>query len=67
MTPEHFRSTLSALGITQARLGRLLCLDKNTANRWATGSAPIPRAVALLLRLVEDGHVSIVALEGFGK
>ena len=63
MTPEQFRDTLGALGITQARLGRLLSLDKNTANRWATGSTEVPQAVAVLLRLVAAGRLTVDDLD----
>ena len=63
MTPAQFRDTLGALGITQARLGRLLGLDKNTANRWATGSTEVPQAVAVLLRLVAAGRLTVDDLD----
>jgi transcriptional regulator with XRE-family HTH domain len=49
VTPERYRRTLAALEISQARLARILEMDKNTPNRWATGAVPVPKAVELLL------------------
>ena len=51
MTPTAFADTLTSLSISQRRLGRLLGVDKNTTNRWATGACAIPQPVALLLRI----------------
>lgn len=63
MTAPDFRATMAALGISQARLNRLLKLDKNTANRWSTGLAPVPQAVALLLTLIALGRVTMADIE----
>jgi len=63
MTAKHYRETLEAIGLSQARLGRLLSLDKATPNRWAQGTAPVPQAVALLLMLVASGRVTLDELE----
>lgn len=49
MNANAFVGALAALGLTQAALARILDLDKNTPNRWATGERPVPNAVALLL------------------
>lgn len=49
MTLREYRAALDALGLSQARLARILETDKSTPNRWATGVVPVPRAVALLL------------------
>lgn len=51
MTSKQYREALAGLGMSQARLGRLLGRDKSTPNRWATGRVPIPREVELLLLL----------------
>jgi len=63
MTSKDYRATLDALGLSQARLGRLLETDKSTPSRWATGAVPVPRSVALLLRLMERGAMTIEDLE----
>lgn len=63
MTPDDFRASLKAAGLSQARLGRLLDLDKATPNRWAMGSASVPVAVAMLLKLLASGRVTVDELE----
>lgn len=63
MTQNEFRDSLAALGLSQARLSRLLQTDKATPNRWASGSVEIPRAVVLLLRTLEGGKTTIEELE----
>jgi hypothetical protein len=62
MTSADYRATLAALGISQARLSRLLCVDKGTTTRWAYNTR-VPEAVALLLRLMMNGTVPIEYLE----
>lgn len=49
MTADEYRAALAALGLSQARLGRILGLDKSTPNRWAMGTGEVPSAVVLLL------------------
>jgi len=63
MTPKAYREALAALGMSQARLGRLLACDKATPNRWAMGTAPVPRAVELLLLALCAGRLTIDDLE----
>ncbi len=63
MTPAEYRTALSALGITQARLGRLCKVNKDTPTNWGKGRTEIPRSVALLLRAVEAGLVTFEQLE----
>ena len=49
MTPDAYRAALARLDMSQARLSRLLDHNKQTTNRWAQGTRPIPRSVELLL------------------
>lgn len=63
MTPAQFRATLTALNLSQARLGRLLKVNKDTPTNWATGRSEIPGAVALLLELLARGTVTVEDLE----
>jgi len=37
--------------LSQARFAALMDTSPVTINRWATGARPVPRAVAMLLRL----------------
>jgi hypothetical protein len=50
MSPKDYRAALAALGITQARLSRILESNKATTNRWSTGFRPVPRSIELLLQ-----------------
>ena len=63
MTPAAYRATLAGLGISQARLSRLLDADKSTPNRWATGAVPVPRAIVLLLQ-AWLAHPELIPTEG---
>ena len=53
----EFRAALTAAGLTQADLARLLkdgpieTADRVTVSRWARGLRPVPNAVALCLKL----------------
>ena len=64
MTARQYRETLARLGLSQARLARLLDLDKGTPNRWAMGSVAVPRAVAMLLGALERKWLTLEQLEG---
>lgn len=49
MSPNDYRAALAAIGLTQARLARILGSDKATTNRWSTGFRRVPRSIELLL------------------
>lgn len=63
VTPSDYRTTLAGLGISQARLGRLLKVNKDTPTNWGQGRTDVPQSVALLLRLLASGVVTIEQLE----
>lgn len=50
MTARQFRAALQRLDLSQRQLALQLKMDATTVNRWARGRAPVPEAVALLLR-----------------
>jgi DNA-binding transcriptional regulator YiaG len=52
MNAEQFRHALSRLGLTQTGAARLFDINERTVRRWAADEGPIPRVVALLLRLI---------------
>lgn len=52
MTPADYRTTLSALGLSQVGAARLFGVAERTSRRWALGEQPVPRAVAIALRLM---------------
>lgn len=59
MTPEDFRKTIKALDLSQVGAARLFGVDPRTSRRWALGEQPIPRAVALCLRLMLKHAASV--------
>lgn len=63
MAPADFRRTLKGLHVSQARLARLLNLNKQTPTRWMNGEHPIPREVELIVKLLAAGRVTIDELE----
>lgn len=63
MTRAEYRATLTALGITQARLGRLCKVNKDTPTNWGKGRTEVPGSVALLLKAVQAGLVTFEQLE----
>jgi DNA-binding XRE family transcriptional regulator len=52
MTPDHFRVALEKLGLTQGQAAWFLGISIRTINGYANNQYPVPRSVALLLRLM---------------
>jgi hypothetical protein len=52
MTKEQYREAIDALDLNQVQAGRFIGVGPRTSRRWALGEAPIPRATAMLLRLM---------------
>lgn len=52
MTPAQYRDAIARLGMSQVRAGEFLIGNPRTSRRWASGDSPVPRSVALLLRLM---------------
>ena len=65
MSPDEFRAILAALGVSQARLARVLRCDVHTVSRWAGGAVPVPIAQQVLLRAARDGALTMAQIEGF--
>lgn len=63
MTPTDYRNTLAALGISQARLARLVKVNKDTPTNWGQGRTEIPGAVETLIKALVSGLVTIDQLE----
>ena len=47
MTPATFTATHKRLGMSRAAFARELGCARNTANKYAAGTVPIPRYIAL--------------------
>lgn len=58
MTPDALRSLRDRLGLTQAQLGNLLGVTRNTVARWEMGLHPIPRLAVKLLAMMKSRHNS---------
>lgn len=54
MTPETFRSTLKALGLSQRSFASRLGVNVHTVNRWALGQLPVPRYAEYVLELLAE-------------
>ena len=59
MTPAEFQSALTKLGLTQGQAATFLGVSIRTVNGYANNQYPIPKATALLLRLmiVHELHI----------
>ncbi len=52
MTPQEYSDAIARLGLSQVAAGKLLVCNPRTSRRWALGEHPVPRSVAILLRLM---------------
>lgn len=63
MTANQFRAALARLDLSQVGAARLVGSDPRTARRWALGEREIPECVAILLRLLIGGKITIADVE----
>ena len=61
-TPDQFRAALKRLDLTQVRLADLVNANPRTARRWAK-NCYTPEAVAILLRLMLAGKITVADIE----
>lgn len=59
----EFRATLGALGIAQHRLATLFGVGPRSVRRWQYGERRVPRGVAIVIRLLAAGAVTIAEVE----
>jgi hypothetical protein len=52
MTPAQYKEAIARLHLTQVAAGEFLIGNPRTSRRWAAGHSPVPRSVAMLLRLM---------------
>lgn len=64
MTANQFRTALSRLGLSQAGAANLVGADPRTGRRWALGERQVPECVAILLRLLVAGKITIEDIDG---
>jgi hypothetical protein len=67
MDGAEYQKAIARLDLTQVEAARFLGVDDTTSRRWVADKSPVPRAVAILLRLMiryrlsPDHVVSLVA------
>jgi DNA-binding transcriptional regulator YiaG len=52
MTKNQYRRAIDVLGLSQVKASTFFGVSRKTSPRWARGEAPIPGAVAKLLRVM---------------
>lgn len=63
MTPAELRSTIDALGWSQARLARAVGTTPRAISRYATGKQPVPPPIAAYLALLSRLHAAGLSVE----
>lgn len=64
MTANQFRAALGRLDLSQAGAANLVGADPRTGRRWALGERQVPECVAILLRLLLAGKITIEDVDG---
>ena len=67
MTDDELRSALKTLGLNQLQLSERIGVTPLTVLRWVHGRTAIPTPVALLIRVLESGRVSLDDLEAIRR
>ena len=63
MTANQFRAALRRLALSQGGAARLVGADERTGRRWALGERSVPDCVAILLKLLIAGKITIQDVE----
>jgi hypothetical protein len=63
MTGKEFKRALGHLNVSQLGAGRLLGVDGRTVRAWVADAARIPEGVAILIRLLVAGKITIEDIE----
>jgi DNA-binding transcriptional regulator YiaG len=63
VTPKQFKAAIDELGLSQGRAARLCGFHPRTAKRWASGGRKVPEPVAIILRLMLAGELTIEQME----
>jgi hypothetical protein len=59
MTAKQFQAAIDRLGLSQVGAARLFGADPRTSRRWALSERAIPESVAILLRLMLAGKITV--------
>lgn len=63
MTPEQYGEAKFALGLSHARLARVLKMHRRTSTRYLSGARKVPAGVAQRIRLMLSGRLKPEELE----
>jgi DNA-binding transcriptional regulator YiaG len=58
MTKNQYRKAIEAIGLSQVKASDFFQVSRKTSPRWARGEAPVPGAVAKLLRIMIKFNIS---------
>jgi hypothetical protein len=67
MTPAQFQTAINRLGLSQVRAAKLFGFEPRSARRWAASDSAVPEPVAILLRLLLAGKITIEDVEKFRR
>jgi DNA-binding transcriptional regulator YiaG len=59
VTPAELQDTMRRLGLSQIGAASLLRVNVRTVRRWQDGDVPVPFAVAVVLRMLVDGRLTL--------
>ena len=59
MSPAELHDAMSRLGLSQIGAASLLRVNVRTVRRWQDGDVPVPFAVAVVLRMLVDGRLTL--------
>jgi len=63
VTANQIRAALDHLGLTQVAVAQLFGVEARSVRRWVSGDSPVPDAVAVVLRLVVAGKITLDDVE----
>ena len=63
MTPTQYRAALKAAHLSQERWADLIEIGRRTSQGYALGEYPVHPAVAILLRLLGRGKITVKDVE----
>jgi hypothetical protein len=67
MTAKQFQAAIDRLDLSQVRAAKLFGADPRTARRWALGERDVPECVAIVLRLLLAGKITVEDVEAVQK
>ena len=59
MTPTQFQNAIDKLDLSQLGTARLIATNPRTVRRWVSGIARVPESVAIILRLLTAGKITV--------